>query len=151
MSVLINNMQDVVKLEDSFLAKLANLGEKILRSEKYEGVEASIIFVDDHYIKALNQKYRHIEQPTDVLAFPLRDELSISEGEKLLGDVYISLERAQEQAREYGHSLEREVAFLMTHGLLHLLGYDHHTQAEEKQMRCKQEQILLAYDLGRLK
>ncbi len=104
-------------------------------------VEVSIVLVDDEYIQNLNKNYRSIDAPTDVLSFAMResvDESDISfecEEEELLGDVVISLERARSQAEEYGHSIEREIGFLVTHGILHLLGYDHETESERAVMR----------------
>lgn len=95
-----------------------------------------IILLTDQGIQELNATYRHIDRPTDVLSFPNTDPNSE------LGDVFISIDRAKEQAETYQHSLERELAFLAIHGFLHCLGYDHHDSSQEKTMFTLQEQIL---------
>lgn len=104
--------------------------------------EMNIIFMDKTQIQALNKTYRNIDKVTDVISFP--DQ----EGD-YVGDIFICLERASEQAVDYGHSIEREIGFLAVHGYLHLLGYDHHTEAEEKIMFEKQEAILKQASLER--
>ena len=108
----------------------------------------SVSIVDNKYIHKINKKYRGIDRPTDVISFaflddePHRDELLHSGSPVALGDIYISLEKAKEQAESYGHSLERELSFLFVHGLLHLLGYDHMKEEDEKVMFGLQEEIL---------
>ena len=117
---------------------------------KYEGVsdntEISVTIVD-------NEEFRNIDRATDVLSFPLIDfdnEDLPNDGSKIyLGDIIISIERAKEQANEYGHSLDREVGFLTAHSMLHLLGYDHMVPEEEKVMFAKQEEILSNLGLKR--
>ncbi len=113
-----------------------------------EETEVDLTFVDDAAIQELNETYRGITAPTDVLSF---SQLETTEeepefvdlaGVKVLGDIVISLETGLRQSQEYGHSLKREIAFLTIHGLLHLLGYDHQTAAEEEQMFAKQTEIL---------
>lgn len=118
----------------------------------YEGfhnsAEVSVTFTDDEGIKHLNRSYRKIDAPTDVLSFPLFDyegseEPPVDELENMLGDIVISLERAEAQALEYGHSFEREVAFLCVHSMLHLLGYDHvNSEDEELDMRRRQTAVM---------
>ena len=118
----------------------------------YEGfhnsAEVSVTFTDDDGIKHLNRSYRKIDAPTDVLSFPLFDyegseEPPVDELENMLGDIVISLERAEAQALEYGHSFEREVAFLCVHSMLHLLGYDHvNSEDEELDMRRRQTAVM---------
>ena len=104
--------------------------------------------VDNRYIHKINKKYRHIDRPTDVISFAFLDaednydKILFSPGPVVLGDIYISLDKAKEQAEEYGHSLHRELSFLFVHGLLHLLGYDHMNEKEEKEMFQLQEEIL---------
>lgn len=103
----------------------------------------SIIFVTASEIRRINNEYRNIDKVTDVISFALNDNAEgalFSGGE--IGDIFICLDRAREQAKDYGHSLEREVGFLAVHGYLHLSGYDHMTEAEEKIMFKKQEEIL---------
>jgi len=107
------------------------------------------VFVDDAYIQGLNQQYRGIDAPTDVLSFAMQEgEPFPEEGELILGDVVISLETARRQASEYGHSLAREVAYLAVHGVLHLLGYDHGGEDDRRVMRNKEEEILARLNLS---
>ena len=120
----------------------------VLDAEDYENdCEVSITLTDNEGIHALNKQYRNIDAPTDVLSFPLveyeaSDEPPVDD-ENMLGDIVISLERAEEQAEEFGHSFEREVSFLTVHSMLHLLGYDHvNSEAEEKEMRERQRAIM---------
>ena len=125
----------------------------ILETLDYEGmendVEVSVTFVDDEGIRELNNKFRGMDKPTDVLSFPLLDYEGESEEpffDELchnLGDIVISLERAMAQANEFGHSFEREVAFLTAHSMLHLLGYDHELSDEDDaDMRARQNDIM---------
>lgn len=145
--------------------ELRNLIKKVLKNgltfmEFEENCEISILLVDNQEIHQLNKLHRDIDRPTDVLSFPMFEydedgEIDISEcdfgenGEILLGDIVISLERAKEQADEFGHSFEREVGFLTAHSLLHLLGYDHMDKDEETEMFELQEEILKICDLPR--
>ena len=108
----------------------------------------SVSFVDNKYIHKINKKYRHIDRPTDVISFAFLDvednydKILFSPGPVVLGDIYISVDKAKEQAEEYGHSLHRELCFLFVHGLLHLLGYDHMNEEDEKIMFRLQDEIL---------
>lgn len=110
--------------------------------------EFNIIFVDDEYIQNLNRDYRQIDRVTDVISFALCDDPN-NEFENELGDVFICLDQAFRQAVEYGHSQEREVAFLAVHGYLHLCGYDHMTKEEEQVMFAKQDEILMKAGVNR--
>ena len=115
---------------------------KVLKSQDTEGY-FNIIFVSKDEIQQINQKYRGIDKVTDVITFALKNDLAINLGDELeLGDVFICLDRAKEQATDYGHSIEREVGFLAVHGYLHLLGYDHMNEDDEKIMFGKQDEIL---------
>ena len=124
--------------------------ETTLDFEDFQNVcEVSVTFTDNAGIQELNKKFRQIDKPTDVLSFPLFDfegdceEPPIDEMISNLGDIVISLERAEEQAEEFGHSFKREVAFLTVHSMLHLLGYDHEkSEEEDKEMRAKQTEIM---------
>jgi len=152
---MINNLQDKIDLTEELEALIVKTVNTALSIENVsEDVEVSVALVDDEYIKQLNYQYRHIDMPTDVLSFAMRegedeeDKFNFYE-EELLGDVVISLERAKAQAEEYGHSLEREVGFLVVHGILHLLGYDHEIEEERTIMRQKEEEILKCLDLTR--
>ncbi|MDU4959803.1 MAG: rRNA maturation RNase YbeY [Sporomusaceae bacterium] len=115
--------------------------------------EVSVLLVDNAVIQALNREYRGKDVPTDVLSFAQNegDEPVIVDGSpaRLLGDIVISLDKAAEQAVDYGHSQEREVAFLCLHGLLHLLGYDHETDADRAEMRREEDRVLGLLGIGR--
>jgi probable rRNA maturation factor len=120
------------------------------------GAELSVTFVDNEKIKEINRDYRNKDQATDVISFAMEEmgegEMEIiyeEDAPRMLGDIIISVPKAMEQAEEYGHSLKRELGFLALHGLLHLLGYDHETEADEKEMFDKQKEILDAYGLPR--
>lgn len=129
--------------------------EKVLYSaikkEKLENVSFNLIIVDNDYIHELNKTYRNIDRETDVITFALEDEdtLVMPSDERILGDIYISIDRARSQAEDYGHSLLRELSFLAVHGFYHLLGYDHMTEEDEKVMFKKQEEVLEVYGIRR--
>ena len=116
-----------------------------------DDVELSCIIVDDEKIHQINRDYRQIDRSTDVISFALEDnEQFYVEGmPRSLGDIFISYDHAVSQAEEYGHSLKREMCFLFTHGLLHLLGYDHMQEDEEKEMFALQKEILEKLNIGR--
>ncbi|MGE7764476.1 rRNA maturation RNase YbeY [Peribacillus sp. NPDC096540] len=120
-----------------------------------EDTELSVTFVDNNRIQEINKKYRHKDAPTDVISFALEemgeDEMEIigAEMPRMLGDIIISIERTKEQAEEYGHSFDRELGFLALHGFLHLLGFDHMNEEDEKVMFTKQKEILEEYGLSR--
>ena len=125
--------------------------EKVISEAlRYEGVndntEVSVTIVDKEEIRKINNNFRNIDRATDVLSFPLIDfdneSLPVDGSKIYLGDIIISIERAKEQAKEYGHSIDREIGFLTAHSMLHLLGYDHMVPEEEKEMFAKQEEIL---------
>ncbi|QQK79689.1 rRNA maturation RNase YbeY [Salicibibacter cibi] len=114
--------------------------------------ECSLLFVDAKTIQALNRDYRGKDDATDVLSFALNDDaeaMDTDPADHMLGDIVVCVEQARDQAGEYGHSMERELCFLAVHGLLHLLGYDHGTTAEEQEMFTLQEELLSAYGLER--
>jgi probable rRNA maturation factor len=115
-----------------------------IKKENLENVIFNVIIVDNNYIHELNKNYRHIDRETDVITFALEDEkdMVIPDDERVLGDIYISIDKARSQAEEYGHSLLRELSFLAVHGFYHLLGYDHMTKEEEEVMFSKQEEVL---------
>lgn len=114
-----------------------------LKKEQLKNAEFNIIFVDNERIWEINRQYRKKDSVTDVISFAFEDnEEFINEEYRLLGEIYISIDKAREQAVEYGHSELRELAFLAIHGLLHLLGYDHMEKEEEEIMIQKQEEIL---------
>lgn len=122
---------------------IAKRTEEILKLEKE--YSASVIFVNPEEIHEINKTYRGIDRPTDVISFALmdsEDDYEMMEDDNELGDIFINVEAIRNQAKEYGHSLRREVCFLFTHGLLHLLGYDHMEEDEEKEMFTLQDVIL---------
>lgn len=130
----------------------------VLASLEYESfrqnADVSVTFTDNAHIRELNREHRGIDKETDVLSFPLleferSDEPPTDEPSVALGDIVISLEKARAQAEEYGHSFEREVAFLCVHSMLHLLGYDHvDSEEEDAEMRRRQSEILEKMGLG---
>ncbi|ADD02196.1 protein of unknown function UPF0054 [Thermoanaerobacter italicus Ab9] len=159
MNILIDNRQDKVEV-----INLEELVKKVIKTvlkveEVIDNVEVSVSFVDNEEIRKLNKYYRGIDKPTDVLSFPLAEfEETYDKIEKIdqeseevqpIGDIVISLEKALEQSMEYGHSFEREVAYLTAHSMLHLLGYDHQTEEERKIMRQKEEEIMARLNIRR--
>lgn len=121
----------------------------VLQKLKLEDVIFDIIIVDNPKIKKINKEYRNIDNHTDVISFALEDFCDIKTEVRILGDVYISIDKAKEQAKDYEHSLLRELSFLSIHGLLHLLGYDHEQEEEEKEMFELQERLLDEYGIKR--
>ncbi len=113
-----------------------------------KNVMFNVIMVDNESIHKINKEYRNIDRPTDVITFALEDNklIDIPNG-RVLGDVYISYDKVISQAKEYGHSKEREICFLGVHGLLHLLGYDHMNKEEEKEMFNLQKELLNSYGI----
>ena len=113
-------------------------------------VEFNVIIVDNQEIHQLNRECRGINRPTDVITFALEDNTDFPDLDiRILGDIYISLDKAKGQALEYGHSFLRELSFLAVHGFLHLLGYDHMEENDEKIMFDKQEEILNGFGIKR--
>ena len=119
--------------------------------EKLDNTTFNLIIVDNEYIHDLNKNYRNIDRETDVITFALEDEdtLVVESDERILGDIYISIDKAKEQAKEYNHSLLRELSFLAVHGFYHLLGYDHMTKEDEEVMFALQEEVLNSYGITR--
>ena len=152
-TVFTRNDQNRVAVTPTLRALIRRAVKATLAYEGFtEPTEVSVTFTDNQGIHALNLAHRGIDRPTDVLSFPLFDgEDYDRDGEAvLLGDIVLSLERAEEQAREYRHSFERETAFLTVHSVLHLLGYDHErSEEEEKEMFARQRAVLDAMGLKR--
>ena len=120
------HIETVLTTTDIDCETLKRIGEKVLQDQSHSGWVVSVAFVDDSYIQQLNKTYLNRDRPTDVLAFPIDEYDSQHKGpEKILGDIYISLDRAKEQSVDYQVSLDEEIARLMLHGLFHLLGYSH--------------------------
>lgn len=134
--------------EEIDIEEIKKLVDYALKYKNLENVEFNIIFVDNETIRNINKEYRKIDKETDVISFALEDNEDIKfEFGRLLGDIYISIPKMKEQAKEYGHSQQRELSFLIIHGLLHLLGYDHMTKEEEEVMFKEQELILDGYGI----
>ena len=124
--------------------------EKTLEHEKAIDAYLSIIFVSNEEIQKINKEYRNIDRPTDVISFALEDNQMFIPSVRMLGDIYISIDKMKEQAQEFGHSQKRELSFLVCHGLLHLLGYDHvKSKEEEKVMFDLQDEILSSLNINR--
>ena len=147
--IYFENSQDKLDVTYKLKRLIRFAVEATLAYENYHNTaEVSVTFTDNAGIKELNKKYRNIDKETDVLSFPLfdfdgSDEPPVDEMENMLGDIVVSLEKAAAQADEFGHSFEREVAFLCVHSMLHLLGYDHEESHEDDEQMCsKQEEIL---------
>lgn len=127
-----------------YLEKIIN---KTLEMENVKDSTFSIVFIDDEYMHELNLKYRGIDRTTDVLSFAFEDNNKICYNIRQLGEIFVSIPKMRLQAKEYGHSEKRELAFLIVHGILHLLGYDHTLGLkEEKEMFEKQELVLNEFE-----
>ena len=160
--IFIDNEQNIVEIEENYVKLLEQTAIACLKAENITmGCEINILISDDASIRKINHEFRAIDLPTDVLSFPLVDmqngrilsaegDYDLDEGLLLLGDIVISVETAGAQAMQYGHSLERELAFLASHGMFHLLGYDHLNKDEESVMLSKQETVLTGMGLKRL-
>lgn len=145
----ISDEQDKLDFKPEYETLIKQAVETTLDFEEFNSqCEVSVTVVDNERIRKLNKEYRNIDRETDVLSFPMEDEAD-EENEVVLGDIVLSLEKAEQQAKEYGHSIEREIAFLCVHSVLHLLGYDHMEKEEEKDMFERQEKILEKMGLTR--
>jgi probable rRNA maturation factor len=165
--IYIDNRQEKIEYENSVEENIRNVIEVTLKEEKVNfPVEVSIIFVDNESIRELNNEFRNIDKATDVLSFPMidypkdkvykeaylnqdLDSSFFNEDCLVLGDIALSLERALEQSKEYNHSFEREVCYLVVHSMLHLLGYDHMQDNEKNKMREREEHILTILNIVR--
>ena len=138
---MIDVFSETVQILDTERTSIERAAQKALDYEGQTGDLTILIDTPDH-IRELNRSFRNVDRVTDVLTFPAWEgEISLC-ADGYLGDIMICYERAKEQAFEYGHSLERELSFLTVHGVLHLLGYDHMTEADERVMRERQTAIL---------
>lgn len=157
MEITVNNVQQKTQLPQNFEESIQDCVRCACSLEGLEDYEVGITIMDDEGIRLLNRDYRGLDTPTDVLSFSVmersEDEPEIIEGgdEELLilGDIVISAEAVERQAEEYGHSVRRELCFLVVHGVLHLLGYDHQDEDAEKAMFQKQTQILEQLNISR--
>lgn len=148
MEIFFDDRQDYVHLDEDGI----KLIEKAIKAtlnylELNDDVIVSISFVNDEEIQSLNRDFRNVDKVTDVLSFPIDDEFDIRP--TMLGDVVINTKRVLEQAKDFGHSNEREIAYLTVHSILHLLGYDHMEEEEKKEMRSIEEAVMS--ELGTLR
>lgn len=145
---IFNETDEKLKKESK---EIKNILKKACEKEKLDNVEFNVILVSLSYIQALNKLYRRLDKPTDVLTFALEDDKTMISpiDKRILGDIYICVDKARLQALTYGHSFLREICFLSIHGFYHLLGYDHQTKAEEKVMFALQEEVLTDYGIQR--
>ena len=145
----VNSWEDIVKrvFEECFKE------EQLQDSKLY----ITVTFTNPKNIQSINKEYRNIDRPTDVLSFPMyqKEELDQKIEKKdfqyqdILGDIVISIPKVEEQAKEYGHSFERELSYMLIHGFYHLMGYDHIEEEDKKQMRKKEEKILETLNISR--
>jgi probable rRNA maturation factor len=162
MTVLVENLQERIALNDNIRGLIERAVDYCLQVGGLDiPSEVSILFVDNEAIREINKEYRKIDQPTDVLSFPLvsfndgkiqshEGDVDLDENLLLLGDIVISMDKVESQALEYGHSFERELGFLTTHGMLHLLGYDHEDSKSEAIMLEMQEAVLERMGIARV-
>ena len=150
MNVMISNFPEELEFPTDIEENVRAAAEKVGELYGVENGEVSVTLTNNEYIHTLNKQYRGIDRPTDVLSFALNEseEPDVEDGPdvNVLGDLVISVERAKEQAADYGHSVKREIAFLTVHGMLHLLGYDH--MAEEDRIEMEAEQRFVMEKLG---
>ncbi len=152
MPVYVNNFQSDAPVPEEWEDIVTKVVNKTLELHAKADNEVSVSLVDDEYIHRLNRHYRGVDRPTDVLSFAFDEgeEIPDIEGEDhLLGDIIISIDTAKRQAEEYGHTFERELAFLAVHGTLHLLGYDHMEEEETKIMRAEEKRVLAELNISR--
>ena len=146
MQVIISNYPEELTFPREYIDNVVAAAEMVGRLYGVENGEVSVTLTDNAYIHRLNKQYRGIDRPTDVLSFAFNEseEPEIEGGMEvdMLGDLIISVERAEEQAADFGHSVRREMAFLTVHGMLHLLGYDHMEEEEREEMESEQRFVM---------
>lgn len=153
--VIIENKQKTIRIPTGVRLLIRRCCHAALEMEKFQGsAEISVSIVDDDEIRQINNEHRHIDASTDVLSFPLGEnghyDVNPENGAYMLGDVVLSIERAQAQAEQFGHSLQREIGYLTVHSVLHLLGYDHVKGGlEAVRMREREEAIMTQVGLPR--
>ena len=142
--------KDLKEDKVEYLDELKEFLINVCHDEKLDNVMFNVIIVDNEKIHEINKEYRGIDRPTDVISFALEDDKSFNRSDiRILGDIYISIDKVFEQADTYGHSFRRELSFLTVHGILHLLGYDHMIEEDEKIMFSKQDEILDKLEIKR--
>lgn len=139
--VLFDNRQDIMEITEEHMLEIEKAVKAVLKVEKCEGdFEVSVSFVSNDEIRELNREYRNVDSETDVLSFPMDDDKF--NGISILGDIVLSTQKIIEQAKDFGHSLEREMLYLTVHSMLHLLGYDHMNATEKEEMRLREKDIM---------
>ena len=137
---------------DAYIKDIKNILKLGLKHMNIKDSYISVVIVDKDKIHEINKTYRNVDKVTDVISFAFEDNGGITpDGLRILGEIYLCMDKAKEQAIEYGHSNKREICYLVTHGLLHLLGYNHEKEEDKKKMRIKEEEILELYDANRWK
>lgn len=156
MELELDLLDETGTLSEDTLNLIRRMLQHAANSEEIEpSSELSVSFITNAEIQQINREYRGKDTPTDVISFAMEElgegemDIHVEGAPRMLGDILISVERAKEQASDYGHSVERELGFLAIHGFLHLLGYDHMEEDEEKEMNNKQEEILQSFGLRR--
>lgn len=162
-----DNRQNVLEVDEKLNITIDEIIDYALKEEQVlVPYEVSVIYVDNDAIKEINEETREMAKVTDVLSFPMLEydkekvfkecyvghefsQIDLNEGNLVLGDIVLSLERAKEQSEDFGHSFEREVCYLIIHSILHLLGYDHMEEEEKKRMRGREEEILSKFEIIR--
>ncbi len=155
MEILELNYLDIDEKEE-YKKIISMVLQECFKEENLNGknLYVNVVLTNPKNIKQINREYRNIDKETDVLSFPMYEKEELKnlklENEDILGDMVISIERVEQQAKEYGHSFERELAYMVVHSFYHLLGYDHMEEEEKKEMRAKEENILEKIDLKRV-
>lgn len=162
-----DNRQNLLEVDEELTNIIDEIIDYALKDEQVLiPYEVSVIYVDNESIREINEETRGIDKATDVLSFPMLDydhgkvfkdcyvgyefsQIDLNEGNLVLGDIVLSLERAKEQSEDFGHSFQREVCYLIIHSILHLLGYDHMEEDEKKVMRAREEEILSKFEITR--
>lgn len=165
--ILLDNRQNKIEISEELETNIKKMIDFTLKEEKLViDYEVSVIFVDNDKIKKLNSQFRGIDRVTDVLSFPMLEyekgkvykqiyidhqfnDYDLDDGKLVLGDIALSLEKAMEQSKEFGHSFQREVCYLLIHSVLHLLGYDHIDEEDKAVMRKNEEYILNKFNINR--
>lgn len=141
MEIYIDNRQGTIEISDEIQELIEKvIKESLLVEGKSLEYEVSVSLVSNEEIRGLNRDYRGIDSPTDVLSFPIEDRFNL--GLSLLGDIIISVEKALDQSEDFGHSIERELAYLTAHSMFHLMGYDHMEDADKEVMREKEKLVM---------
>lgn len=153
MEIDFSTLPENLEVEKNLSETVNEAAQKVAELYGLDNAQVSITLTDNPHIHEINRDYRKVDRPTDVISFALNEgeEPEIEGGAPInvLGDIIISVERAKEQAADYGHSVRREIAFLTVHGMLHLLGYDHIEEADRKEMRKEEDFVMEKLGISR--